>query len=110
MTNEERDQWLASLKPGDEVVVSGHFRHNLEKVADATAHFFLVGRTRFSRKTGYATGHSGSYLRPRVDPPTDELRAEIELRQLAVKLGNTHWGKLSLAKLREVSSIVEEKA
>lgn len=107
----EKEDWLASLKVGDEVAISYPFRCALARVAHTTANYVDVHGLRFSRKTGYSTGGGGGdrYMRPHLTQPTAAIRDEIERRGLRRTLEYTKWENYSLDKLRAVVAALNVK-
>lgn len=74
-----REQWLASLKPGDEVAFGRGDSASIEKIERMTPAQIVIGRRRFWRKDGYVVGGYGF---ERIEPPTEEDRENILRRQL----------------------------
>ena len=76
----DRSAWLSSLKPGDEVAVSSGYRsrYQILRVERRTnARIYLGGRTVWFRSRDGAAAGESSWNRARMEPITDEIRAEI---------------------------------
>jgi Zn-dependent alcohol dehydrogenase len=92
MTNEyeqrqrERSEWLANLKPGDEVAIPGRWSvgaTSLLRVERLTATQIVVaGGRKFRRDSGRAVGTSDTWNTPWLQPVTQEVLDAIEHKRL----------------------------
>lgn len=106
-------EWLQSLKVGDEVAVyhSGSFygRYEFAKIARASAKFFTVGATRYRREDGR---EAGNRYRSILEEPTAQLKAqeaEKNRRRVLVRaLDDTNWERLPLPILEGVYSLLPQ--
>lgn len=108
MTYEERENWVKTLKVGDEVAVySGRWSPSIKKVSKVKkdkrrrgGFVVLVGATMFG-PSGYAIGFgSGS-----IAEVTDEIRKEVERRELVAKLDGVSIPSLPNWALREIADV-----
>ena len=80
-----RQEWLASLKVGDEVVVrqrSSFGEYRLCAVTSAPRTMVVVDNfSKFRRSDGTCTARS-SFYRPTIEQPTQEIRVRIESGRL----------------------------
>lgn len=82
-TTPKRRAWLDSLKVGDLVCVTIHYRANqIASVTGRTSRTLMVDRARFSATTGRMLGRHGGGVE--IAPATDAHRAELE-RQRAFR-------------------------
>ena len=110
-------QWLQSLKAGDEVAVyhsgfSGFYgRYEFSRVTKVSAKFLTVGATRYRREDGRKAGNDR--YRSCVKEPTPELKAEEAKKQryriLIRALNETTWDCLPLPILEGVYSLLPQK-
>ena len=76
-----KDDWLKSLKVGDEVLVSqGYHGESIRKIDRVTPTQFVIGNLRFNAKDGWGRGDYGWY-RPMISEPTKEARDRIARKQ-----------------------------
>lgn len=108
----EFQDWLASLKEGDDVCIrrgSVMYRHTLHKIARMTpTQFVLDDDTRVNRETGRVRGEGYK----RINSVTPQLRDTVELEKLKVWLtGLTirHEIKLPLNVLRAMKKAHDEE-
>ncbi len=112
MTNSE---WLAQLKAGDEVIVSGTHTMTLDTVTRTTKTLIIVEKNRrFNRKRGRPSG--SGYYGPSLEQPTPEKRRELAdhiakntRKSLAYQCrDDVDWRKLSFETLTKVLELVRE--
>lgn len=117
----QTDNWLDSLKPGDEVfITNGYTGTDRETIAKVTAtQIVLAGRTiRFNRHTGHAVGLKG-YDTPTLYPITnlrcmrrwlqgeiDDVRQDIKRR--AAEVMSVEQLQACLAALQEARKHLKE--
>lgn len=71
--------WLKGRKVGDEVAVIYRGQTTtIETIADADTHYFIVGGSWFSRRTGLAK-YSSVWYHSRIAEVTPAIRAEVAL-------------------------------
>jgi len=76
--------WLASLKPGDEVAVGGgHYGYRLRKVDRITATQILVDARRFNRKSGWMCGRSNWNVTRIERPDAPHVLRDLDLARHA---------------------------
>ena len=100
-------EWLASLKVGDEVIVDVHFRDpEIAKIDRFTKTQIIVGKMRFRKSDGWQP--SGDWIsRGRLVTPTAKLRAEAERSRLLRVIERRRWKSDTLDTLRKVAAILE---
>ncbi|MFA5380286.1 MAG: hypothetical protein WC455_31280 [Dehalococcoidia bacterium] len=110
-------EWLASLKPGDTVAVSGGLGGRdmwLAKVHRKTA----SGRIIIQSKNAHATFETtynpdGSerggqeYYREQLHEPTQEIRDRIEKERLVSKIRHVSWHEMPLEMLRKIEEMTD---
>jgi hypothetical protein len=88
-------EWLSSLKAGDEVAVSGTYGdYFIATVKYTTATRIDVGPSRYRRNDGRRIGDD-RWGRNRLVEVTDELRQQIRREQVIGSLRAFDWRKLS---------------
>ena len=107
MNHQERKAWLASLKVGDEVAVTGSYTTTIARVTRTTATLIIIGDTRYRRDNGRETPNH-AWHNDYLKPATAAVRAEIEERKLRARSENISFRELSLDKIRRILAIVEE--
>ena len=108
---EQKSKWLASLKPGDEVAVTGTAisgSARLEKIDRMTATQIIIGSARYSKKDGCAIGQYSEFRRPYISEITDSVRNDIELRELRYWANSRNWNALTLDQLRAIKAAYDE--
>lgn len=100
------NEWLGSLKPGDEVIVSSRHYEDIRLVERITPTGRIVVNvggmsTREFNADGWQRG-GDSYGRSHIVEPTQERRDKIEQRTLVERLGRVKWGELPLETLRTI--------
>lgn len=73
---------LESVKAGDEMIISGHFRSHdrLEKVDRVTKTQVVIGGNKYRISDGLAIGYGGEWNVPRASIPTNEQREAVRIR------------------------------
>ena len=110
---EREREWLAGLKPGDEVVQhsGGWSNGELAPVARVTATQIIVGtghgEKRYRRGDGHEVGTGGRYTRGSIHEPTQEARDLIRRDNLVARLRGVDWRKLHLAALDAVAAALD---
>jgi hypothetical protein len=102
-------EWLASLKAGDEVLISNRWHPHIVKVERVTATLIVAGNQRFRKASGSCLGGSSwdrSYLRP----VTQQDRNNFEATRLHAELTRHLQGKPTLAELRAMHACIQEKS
>ncbi len=74
--------WLNGLDAGDEVGVSYRHGVRLERVTKVTPTQVVTGRDRWRKKDGRRVGEYDRWFPPRLVEATEEVRAEVRLRNL----------------------------
>lgn len=108
----DRNEWLASLKEGDEVT----WKEGIYRISRTTP-TRLVIRVRnsfrdyevaFHKKNGREVGHSDPWHRSHLSPVTPELRESIERTQLVNRIERALVTKrLPLDTLREIAKLTQ---
>jgi hypothetical protein len=106
------EPWTASLRPGDEVLVTrGYYGEDVGTVVRLTPSGIVVvsagGRESKFNPDGRERGFSGSFVTTRIRPLTPEDRGRIEAKNLADGLGATRWHELPLPALRTAWGVVQ---
>jgi hypothetical protein len=111
MSHESKTAWLQSLKPGDEVIVSGSRPGSVEcvrKVERITKTLIIVGRTRFNRERGQTVG--GGWHHCYLDEATPGAMRQLEhdalRRSLIYKLQDVTWYDMPLDTLVAVDALL----
>jgi hypothetical protein len=87
--------WLATLKTGDEVVVYGSYGDCIiTTVKHTTATLIDVGTSRFQRKNGRRL-KCDKWSRAHLAEPTDAIRQQIRREQVLSSLRAFDWRRLS---------------
>lgn len=116
MTTQERTDWLAGLKPGDEVAVAqghGWGRHlevtTILRVTPSRQIVIPWGRGVLHLQNGhkYEGAYSGSI---EIQPVTPEIKAEILRRKLLQKVRELKPDKLITSQLERIAAIMDEEA
>jgi hypothetical protein len=102
----ERSRWLLGLQPGDTVVVSDGWNPRVARVDRVTDKQVVVGDTRYWKDGGRSVGSAGSWRRPRLVRPTEELVAEIQLKNDRLYLTDMKWGEVSPQKIGQILAIL----
>ncbi|WP_287278654.1 hypothetical protein [Ralstonia sp.] len=100
------DQWLASLKPGDEVFYPGMYGAGGAIVTVRTLSPVLVTLSNWNH-AHRDTGHVAGRLYGRIEPVTDLHRAEAERRQLSAWAAGPDVRNASLNQLRAMKRAFE---
>ena len=104
--------WLASLKPGDEVLISDRGLPRISKVTGTTPKRIRAGHSEFhkdGRRAGQRLGDATSWSWAILRPVTQEDRDEIETKMLRAKMREgVVLQNLTLAQLRAIDAIVSE--
>lgn len=112
----EREQWLASLKVGDQVAVDNRPRWRgprywQTKVLKVTPTRITTGRGAYSRKTGVRIGEAGFLTPRRLVPLEGEAAEAIERHRLIERIDelseDNRWSRVSTATLRAVLALLE---
>lgn len=102
------DQWLASLKVGDEVTIVGfHNEKTICKIDRITPTGMIgIGGTRFKEGVEWTSDWNKSHL----DKVTPEIVLEIEHTQLIERISHQNWYKkyLTIDQLRRIDAILKE--
>lgn len=103
----QRDKWLASLKPGDEVAwTCGYDRFwVIEKVTRMTPSGRIVVGSRTFNPNGWERA-SGS-KRAVLKIPSDDIREEVHRRKQLRRLNGVKWERLSTDLLNRVLGYLE---
>lgn len=112
MTDEK--EWLASLKPGDKVIISGRYDNEIRTVYRRTPSGRIIVSiggmsTREYNPDGYERGKSDSWSRTYLVAPTPERLERIEERSLFIRLRDAKWDRTSLDKMRRIVAILDEE-
>lgn len=99
-------EWLAGLKPGDTVIVSGGYdrRDRARKVERMTPTQIVVGTSRYDRATGKLRGDSIYFCR--LCQPTPERVAQARTVELVETLRQVDWNVQPLETLEWVAAMV----
>jgi hypothetical protein len=103
-------EWLADLKPGDEVAVRsgyGYPVYTIEEVDRVTPAQIVVGHWRYRKSDGMAVGHTG-YSCNHLEFPDQKIRDIVERKELVRRLAATDWNAMSIEKLREIVALKEQ--
>lgn len=103
----ENDEWLKTLKVGDEVTYSTRWHKDvITKIKKITPTGQIKTKDNKTFKKGYCRMDSwdGCWLKP----VTDEVRERILLRSIYGKVANTDWAKVSVDKLKRIAAILDE--
>lgn len=106
-----RENWLKSLKVGDEVAVPIGFsgkRWNIYRLTHATANFVLISNTKFRRSDGWAVGRD-TWSSNQIQPVTDEIRHAKERDALIMALTRVIWESLPTETLRQIATLSKPK-
>lgn len=102
---EERKNWLASLKEGDQVFVSGNYGESIKKIDRITpTRLMKIGNVRF--KDGSQIGDS--CWKYSIYPVTQEVVNKMHKRDLVFKLKRIRYEDISLEILEKIESILKE--
>lgn len=112
---QRRKEWLAALKPGDEVAIryssTGSMRYEFQRVERRTATQFVTSNSRRYRTDDGR--RVGDHYGPKLVEPTAELKQEIadeqEQRKLVARLEGVRWRNLDLAQLRVVAAALPKE-
>lgn len=109
----ERQEWLASLKPGDDVIVSGTGPDSdrLLKVHRRTPSGRIIVsyggmRTAEFNPDGFERGNNG-WRRGMLIEPTKERRAAIEQRELSRRIERVNFRALDIDTLRAIAALLK---
>lgn len=95
----DRTEWLASLKPGDEVCVPqmyGYAAH-IKTVKRLTATMIVLDDdTKYRKESGYQIGHRGWHSTS-INMVTDAIRASVEHAELCQWLDSMSGRRKSLS-------------
>jgi len=107
----DRNEWLASLKEGDEVAWKGHIytisRTTPTRVVIRLRYSISPDReVAFHKKNGREVGHSDPWHRYILNPVTPELRNSLERARLTAQIENALKVKeMPLDTLREIAKL-----
>lgn len=103
------NEWLASLKPGDEVATPRRLGHRaaILLVDKVTPTQIVCGLQRYRKDNGRVIG-SESWSAHSIKPVTPELRQEVETQSLIADFSRRIWERVPLAKLRAIAAILSE--
>lgn len=106
-------EWIAELKPGDSVIVANGPLRSIYKVTRVTKTMVIIGKSRFSRKTGRPCGDSGwdnhSYLIQATEENMKAIQEKRELQRHLRIVSNVKWRHVPLDTLKEIVSVLIEK-
>jgi len=106
-------EWLASLRPGDTVAVSGGLGGRDMWLANVhrktpTGRIIILSH---GQETAYNPDGSerggDEYYREQLHEPTQEIRDSIEKERLVLEMRLTSWHKLSLETLRKIEEMTQ---
>ena len=106
------ENWLTSLKVGDEVALYQGYagRSRVDTVARITAtQIILTGRVRIRRSTGRELGACG-LSRATIRELTPSLRESIAHMDAVERLSNTQWENKPMAVVMAIVRLLESKA
>jgi hypothetical protein len=106
------DNWIDSLKVGDEVAVRrgyGHASYELAVVQKVTATQIVLERHRFYKHNGRQVGGSNSYDQFQIMQPTPEIRESVRRAKLLRMLDGRNWSLFSTDQLERIAAIVAER-
>lgn len=95
-------EWLAGLKVGDEVAISGGFHPVVAHIARETPAFWIAAGNRYSKSDGRGHGCRG-----RLFELSQDIKDDAETRRLRHELDGISWSKRPLAVLRAVKAILD---
>lgn len=96
------NEWLAAVKPGDEVAINaGYSGYSMLIVDRVTSTQIICGKARYRRDTGRLVGGSG-YRVHYLSEPTPAIRETIERNKLLAELHRMKWEELETERLRRV--------
>lgn len=81
-------EWLNSLKPGDEVLVGGRWDDRIDKVGRVTATQIVVGGTKYRKSNGRRVGATGfriGYI-SELDKEARDRMNHVSLKRKAKRL------------------------
>jgi hypothetical protein len=107
---QRRAEWLAQLKPGDEVIVSGASIYLATVLRRTPSGRIIIGDETFERVYN-RDGTERKHHRNRLEMPTPERKYQLEKRDLIRALANTpmsRWNDLSLDSLRIIKKMRDE--
>jgi carbohydrate-selective porin OprB len=112
----DREEWLASLKEGDQVAVSyggwGRTNFMIERIERITpTRRFTLRTGRKFDNSGHAMGHNDKWSsRPSIRPYDQYVKDQLETEKLSSKVGNLQTSKMTLDQLRRIAAIMDETA
>ena len=107
------NEWLASLKAGDKVIVTNGREDTVSKVIRRTPsgrihieRLYGDGEWEFN-PNGRERGSTDSYFSNYLTQPTPERVARIQARSLSRRLDRVNWSAFPLDTLRQVAALVD---
>ena len=107
----DRTEWLAGLKVGDEVAERQYNSNIVTTVERTTSKMIMFEGKRFWRESGMEVGRGEEWGGRNLYPVTDEIREEIERREIDNNIDRfAEKGKkmYPLAKLRALRALIDE--
>lgn len=109
MMSDERRAWLAQLKVGDEVGITGysyHYGDQIDVVERLTPSQFVLSGTnrRFRRSDGRLIGQTSPYSFPKIVPINDGIRETVDRRKFEATIRKT----LPIATVRKLLAVLAE--
>ena len=108
MNENEHNDWLASLKVGDEVVEYGGFTSKpmcVSKIERVTPTQLIVNRGRYYRKNGRLVG-SDPYCPGHIGEATPKNREAVEKRLIVQRAIVFQWSTLDMVELRALDAVM----
>ncbi|OMF70492.1 hypothetical protein [Paenibacillus glucanolyticus] len=103
----ENDEWLKTLKVGDEVTYSTRWHKDvitIIKKITPTGQIKTEDNKTFKKGYCRLDTWDGCWL----NPVTDEVRERILHRSIYRKVADTDWAKVSVDKLKRIADILDE--
>lgn len=108
--HEAEQKWLAALKVGDTVAVTGGWHLRFVKIAKETPKYWLVDGERYKKSNGYRVQPRGSYHFSRITKVTQDMLDDAMQRKLAGDLSGVSWRNKPAQLLKAVATLLEYEA
>lgn len=107
---ENKGKELRDLKPGDKVLLRGHWNESIITVNRVTNTQIIVGRgnMRFRIKDGWPVGGGGGIISIPTEKDYQRIRETLHRRNLEGRFEKIRLCSLSIDKLERILKIVEE--
>lgn len=112
MSTDERKAWLASLMPGDEVVVCHGWDETFIKTTKVEritpSGHIVAGNREYDPEHGVDTGRTKGVPRM-LRPLPDSMKDADERKALATRFRAVDWESLPVEQLRAIAALVDQK-